>query len=302
MARQPILPRNLEDPTGQQRRVASAYKDIASRMRVIRRGMLRILDQQQYRVVTLNALELNEEQKTYIFQLDDFVLATIDAEIEALIDGIISDGTAQTNWMLAAYVTPAYQNGTALAYSNISVQSTEYALSKPTLESLLLSDPYRRRLGLTQARVFNEMLGLSDTMKADLANTLTRGMALGQNPRKIADDIRARIGVSESRAQKIAQTEIVGAMRTARREEAADAQERLGIRTMLMHLSALKSTSRASHVARHAKLYTIQEVANWYAIVPNMIFCYCTQVEVLVDKNNQPLTPSIIDRAKAMRR
>lgn len=298
----PILPRNSGDVTGQQRRVASAYKDIESRMRAIQRGMLRILDQQRYRVVTLNSLELNETQKTYIFELDDFVLATIDAEIAALIDGLISEGTPQTNWMLAAYVTPAYQNGTALAYSNISVQSTEYALSKPTLESILLSEPYRRRLGLTQARVFNEMLGLSETMKADLANTLTRGMALGQNPRKIAEDIRARVGVNESRAQKIAQTEIVGAMRTARREEAADAQERLGIRTMLMHLSALKATSRDSHVARHAKLFTIQEVANWYAIVPNMIFCYCTQVEILVDEYGNPLTPSIIDRAKAMRR
>lgn len=302
MARQAILPRSSVDPTGQQRRVSAAYKDIASRMRAIQRGMLRIIDQQRYRVVTLNSLELNETQKTYIFELDDFVLATIDAEIAALIDGLISGGTPQTNWMLAAYVTPAYQNGTALAYSNISVQSTEYALSKPTLESILLSEPYRRRLGLTQARVFNEMLGLSETMKADLASTLTRGMALGQNPRKIAEDIRARVGVSESRAQKIAQTEIVSAMRTARREEAADAQERLGIRTMLMHLSALKSTSRESHVARHAKLFTIQEVANWYAIVPNMIFCYCTQVEILVDEDGNPLTPSIIDRAKAMRR
>jgi len=297
----PILPRSIVDPTGQQRRVANAYKDIASRMRLIKRGMLRILDQQQYKVVTLNAVNA-EQLKTYVFELDDFTLANIDAEIALLVDSLISEGTPQTNWMLSAYVTPAYQNGVALAYSNISVQSAEYLATKPTLESVLLSPAYRRRLGLTQSRVFNEMLGLSETMKADLANTLTRGMALGQNPRKIANDIVARVGVNESRAQRIAQTEIVGAMRTARREEAADAQERLGIRTMLMHLSALKSTSRASHVARHAKLYTIQEVANWYAIVPNMINCYCTQVEVLVDEDGAPLTPSIIDRAKAMRR
>lgn len=297
----PILPRSIVDPTGQQRRVANAYKDIASRMRLIKRGMLRILDQQQYKVVTLNAVNA-EQLKTYVFELDDFTLANIDAEIALLVDSLISEGAPQTNWMLSAYVTPAYQNGVALAYSNISVQSAEYLATKPTLESVLLSPAYRRRLGLTQSRVFNEMLGLSETMKADLANTLTRGMALGQNPRKIADDIVARVGVNESRAQRIAQTEIVGAMRTARREEAADAQERLGIRTMLMHLSALKSTSRASHVARHAKLYTIQEVANWYAIVPNPIFCYCTQVEVLVDEDGAPLTPSIIERAKAMRR
>lgn len=297
----PILPRSSVDPTGQQRRVANAYKDIASRMRLIKRGMLRILDQQQYRVVTLNAVNA-EQLKTYVFELDDFILANIDAEIALLVDSLISEGTPQTNWMLSAYVTPAYQNGVALAYSNISVQSAEYLATKPTLESVLLSPAYRRRLGLTQSRVFNEMLDLSEAMKADLANTLTRGMALGQNPRKIADDIVARVGVNESRAQRIAQTEIVGAMRTARREEAADAQERLGIRTMLMHLSALKSTSRASHVARHAKLFTIQEVANWYAIVPNMINCYCTQVEVLVDEDGIPLTPSIIERAKAMRR
>jgi SPP1 gp7 family putative phage head morphogenesis protein len=142
------------------------------------------------------------------------------------------------------------------------------------------------------------MKKIADDMTGDLASTLSRGMASGLNPRKIAENIETRIGVSKFDASRIAQTEVVGAMRTARREEAQQAQTDLGIKTKLMHLSALKSTSRASHIARHGNLYTIQETATWYSIVPNMIFCYCTQVEVLVDDKGEPLSKSIIERAK----
>ena len=123
-------------------------------------------------------------------------------------------------------------------------------------------------------------------------------MAAGQNPRKIAKDIEQRVGVSTSRANRIAQTEIVGAMRTARRAEAQQAQTELGIMSKMMHLSALKPTTRPSHRARHAHLYTIQEVADWYEIVPNMIACFCSQVEILVDEKGNPLSPGIIERAK----
>lgn len=295
MAGSPILP-SAADPTGQQRRVQKAEKDFARRIDAVGKGVLAILKRVPYKVVTLNAV--NAEQKTYIFELDDFTLANMDNEIARLIDTLIDEGTPQSNWMLSGYVTPAYVQGTALAYSNISIQSAEYLMSRPTLDYLLTTSPYRRRLSLLQARSFNEMVRISDSMKGDLASTLSRGLAEGLNPRKIAENIEARIGVIQFDARRIAQTEIVGAMRTARREEAKQAQVELGIRTMLLHLSALKSTSRQSHRDRHAKLFSIQEVANWYAIVPNAIFCYCTQIEVIVNEKGEPLSPGIIERAK----
>ena len=296
MAASPILPRNNADVTGQQRRVKGAINEFARRMRKVRAGMLKILADQRYQVITLNSFGINAT--TYQFLLDDSVLSRIDLEIAYLIDELMDEGTPQTNWFVKGYAEPAYVNGLAMTHANLSVQSASYAASRPTLESVLMSPAYKSRIGLVRARVFSEMKGLSDTMKGDLSATLSRGMAAGQNPRKIAKDIEQRVGVSTSRANRIAQTEIVGAMRTARREEAKQAQIELGIMSKMMHLSALKSTTRESHRARHARLFTIQEVADWYAIVPNPINCYCSQVEVLVDEKGNPLSPGIIERAK----
>lgn len=296
MAGSPVLPSSSTDPTGQQRRVQRAIKDFERRIDAVEKGTMAIFKRTPYKVVTLNAV--NAEQKTYIFELDDFILADMDNQISRLIDSIIDDGTPQTNWFLSAYVTPAYVQGTGMTMANLAIQSEAYAVSRPHLDSLLNSSTYRRRLSLLQARSFNEMKKIADSMKGDLSSTLARGMAEGLNPRKIAENISARIDVSKFDARRIAQTEIVGAMRTARREESKQAQIDLGILTKLLHLSALKSTSRQSHRDRHAKLFTIQEVATWYSIVPNAIFCYCTQIEVIVNEKGEPLYPAIIERAR----
>jgi SPP1 gp7 family putative phage head morphogenesis protein len=127
-------------------------------------------------------------------------------------------------------------------------------------------------------------------------------MGLGQNPRVIAKSIRERIGVSQSRAATIARTEIPNALRQARMDETLSAQESLGIQTKEMHLSALSPTTRPDHAARHARLFSIQEQKEWWARDANSINCKCSTVSVLVGDDGEPLTPSIIERAKKMRR
>lgn len=302
MARQPILPSSIADPTGQDPRERRAMADFKSRLLNIQRGTLRILDSIPYQIVTINAAELGINERVYRFELDENILARINQELELLISAVLLEGGERSLWFMQAYVQPAYQQGTAQSVANLTVQSAEYALARPTLESVILSDPYRRRIGLVRARVFEEMRGLTDYMRGDLGATLARGMAAGQNPRVIAKDIRARIGVSQSRADRIARTEIPNALRQARMDETQDAQERLGIRTLEMHLSALSPSTRPEHAARHAKLFSVQEQKEWWARDANSINCKCSTVSVLVDEDGTPLTPSVIDRAKAMRR
>lgn len=297
MARQPILPSSAADPTGQDRRERAAINDFASRMSVIQRGMLRILDKQEYTVVTINSAQMQANETVYRFRLDETILANINAEIALLIDTILLEGGMENLWFLAAYVEPAYRQGTAQSWTNLSVQSELYAASKPTLESILLSEPYRRRIGLLKAREFEEMRGLSSRMKTDLGNTLTRGMVAGENPRKIAKDIEARIGVSKSRANLIARTEITNALRQARMAEADDASENLGITSKQMHISAFSPTTRIEHAKRHGKLFTTQEQRAWWSLSKNVCNCKCSTIEVLVDEKGEPLTPSIIERA-----
>jgi len=297
MAGSPILPRSSTDPSGQDVRERRFMKDFDRRVNAIGKEVLRILGEQNYTVVTLNALQNNAT--TYQFELDQAILAGISSEIERIINLIILEGGEQELWSMRAYVEPAYVQGTAMTAANLTVQSELYALSKPSLDAILFSPPYRKRISLLAAREFELMQGFAGTLKSDLAQTLTRGMIAGQSPRVIAKDIQARTGVNKSRAERIARTEVTNAFRQARMDEAQDAQTSLGIKTNIMHLSALSPTTRPDHRARHAKLYTIQEERTWYATTPGApINCRCGMTEVLVNDKGEPLSPAIIERAK----
>jgi len=109
---------------------------------------------------------------------------------------------------------------------------------------------------------------------------LSTGIENGQNPIEVARTIRDRFDVSRSRAERIARTEITGALRRARWDEAEDARISIGIRTLEMHLSALSPTTRASHAARHSRLFTVQEVREWYTQDGNSINCYLPNTKV----------------------
>lgn len=297
MAGSPILPRSLADATGQDSRERKFMKDFDRRVNAIGKEVLRILGEQNYTVVTLNALEINAS--TYQFALDQAILSGISSEIERICNLILLEGGEQELWSMRAYVEPSYVQGTSMAAANLTVQSELYALSKPSLDAILFSPVYRKRIGLLRAREFELMQGFSQQMKSDLAQTLTRGMIAGQNPRLIAKDIQARTGVNRSRAERIARTEVTNSFRQARMDEAQAAQVDLGINTRLMHISALSPSTRPSHRARHSHIYSIQEERDWWAIVPNMISCKCSTVEILVNEKGEPLSPALVARAKA---
>lgn len=296
MAGSPILPRNLSDATGQDARERRFMKDFDRRVNAIGKEVIRILNEQHYTVVTLNALEINAS--TYQFQLDQAILSGINSEIERICNLILLEGGEAELWSMRAYVEPSYIQGTAATAANLTVQSELYALTKPTLDAILFSPPYRKRISLLAAREFELMQGFSQQMKSDLAQTLTRGMIAGQNPRVIAKDIQERTGVNRSRAERIARTEVTSAFRQARMDEAQAAQTDLGINSRLMHISALSPTTRPSHRARHAKIYTIQEERDWWAITPNSINCRCATVEILTDDKGNPLSPALVERAR----
>src|SRR5690606_3427336 len=145
------------------------------------------------------------------------------------------EGGLQNLWFLQ-YVQRSLETGTAAAWTNIGVQSSAYKVSRPTLQSVFMSEPYQRRLGLVRAREFEEMKGLTATLKQQLAGTLTRGLAQGIGQLEIARNITAQTGIEARRAVRIARTEIPTALRTARLDETNDAVQRLEIKMMVMHL------------------------------------------------------------------
>lgn len=89
------------------------------------------------------------------------------------------------------------------------------------------------------------------------------------------------------------------AKRMRKLEESEQASSQFGLRHLYMHLSALSSDTRKTHAQRHGKLYTADEVREFWADPANVEGCNCTIVLVMLNDEGKPVVPSIIERAKA---
>lgn len=291
MARSPILPRNIEDPTGVDRLERGAINKFEDKLKEIGREYPKLLDQIPSQPVV---------NKKYTYQLDRYVLESALSQGNNLIQSILMEGGFDLLWFYELYAEISYQRGTAQEFANLSNQSEAYKAGQRSVSNIIRSDAYIRRIALIHSRVFEEMQGFTASIQADMSRILTEGIARGLNPSEIARNLSNQTGLEQWRANRIARTEIINALRRARWDESEDAQDRYGLRTMQMHISALSATTRGTHAARHAKLYAIDEVREWYSEASNAINCKCVQVATLVDGDGNPLVPTIQDRAEKM--
>ncbi|HCT6474346.1 TPA: phage head morphogenesis protein [Klebsiella pneumoniae] len=284
----PILPRNYQDPTGADALERRAMKDFARRMNKIGKAYKSALDK------IPSSLAVNAR---YEYQLNPTLLSIILNDASYLVDQVLLDGGDYDLWFYE-YVDLAAEKGTGQAYANLSQQSPVYAAGRESLSAILISEPYQRRMALVNARMFEEMKGLSAEVKRDMARVLTEGIGRGLNPREVSRNLTEQIGIEKRRANRIARTEITTALRRAKWEEDQEASELYGLKTKLLHISALSPTTRHTHAARHAHLYTNEEVRDWYAKDANSINCKCTQQSVLVDEEGKPIYPDTITKLK----
>ena len=130
-------------------------------------------------------------------------------------------------------------------------------------------------------------------MQADLAQTIAQAIGNGDNPRVAKAAIMERLGVSESRARLYAQSDITMTLRDAKMGELEDAEEALGIQIKLLWVSALLPTTRRSHGVRHSRLYSPDEVREFYSKDGNKFNCHCSIVETLIEDGLPQLTKKL---------
>lgn len=284
-----ILPSNKKDPTGADSLERKAMKDFTRRMKKVGKAYLSALERFPA-TLAVNA--------RYEYQLDPLLLTMILNDASMLADAVLLEGDQSNLWFTQEYIEPAVVRGTGQSYANLVQQSAVYAASNESLQTVLLSAPYQKRMSLTYAREFEEMKGFSADTKRNMARVLTDGIGRGLNPIEVARNLRSQVGIETRRANTIARTEITGALRRARWDEAKEARDGFGLKTMMLHFSALSPTTRQTHAMRHGHLYTIEEVQEWYSIGANSINCKCTQVEVLVNEKGEPLNPGLIEASR----
>lgn len=312
----PIVPRNKADPTQSSRQVSRMFNDIEDRYLNIKRRLkdlfdLRLTGRQRETNGDRSWMMCNNEGSepslyrvnagTYIYDMTAAQLADLLQVVQSILDDELLEGGSQNIWAMD-YVTAEYERGTLGAFTNLSVQSPVYA-SQTTLQQLLSSAAYQNQIASAYVSTYSDWKGISDTARADLANVIADSIGRGINPRETAGIISRRLDVSMSKAKAIAQTEQVGALRQAQWNETDWAADRLGLNTGLLHLSALKPTTRQTHAFWHGKVRTTQEVRDWYAVDGNEYHCYCGQIPVLLNDDgsifNQGLAEKLAKERKA---
>lgn len=288
----PILPQDKQDPTGVDRLERGAIRQMEIRIRRSVRDYIKVFESIPVEPVM---------NKKYLFRLDQILLEDLMAQANAAVDDVILEGGMAELWFTVDYVAKAHETGTIREYFNLAAQSPAYKAANPSSLSVLRSEPYLRRLALLRAREFEEISKLSADIKADLGRILADGLGSGKNPLEVARNMRGVIPIEEFRARRIARTEITTALRRARWDEHEEAREEYGLNSMLLFMSALSPTTRPSHAARHGKLYTPDEMREWYSQDANSINCKCSQTSVLVDREGNPLNPRILDRMKEIK-
>lgn len=283
-ANNPIVPRSITNPVGGADRVRRVVNTLNESLSGVQDWLINRFEQIPVERFLVNSLYVNQYRYEYQISV---------VQLEMLVNDLLVELGLMPNDYVVREVVGAYEQGTGLAVENLANISEDYTR---TVTQVLMSDPWQRRAALVGSRVFEEMKGFEGDTGRDLARVLRQAVQDGLNPRDVVGTIKERFGVAESRAKRIATTEISGALRRARWDEAQDAETRLGIRVRLMWVSALRPTTRLWHASRHGLIYTVQEVREFYAVNANSIACYCSQIETLVDKDGKPVVTRAQDR------
>lgn len=284
----PRLPTSIIDPVGADRRVGSAWKQIDAKYKELRKRVLDLFD-------TIPAAQVNADGYGYQYDFSAQRAASISDEIQRILDEVLLDGADYNRLWVGIDVTGAYESATRLAQGNLASMSADYAAQR-TINDILFSEPYMRRLGIAYSSTYSDWKGLSDQGRSQLASVITEGIATGKNPSGVTEDIVKRLDVSKSYAKQLAQTEITGVLRQARRDEAGEANALLGLNVGLLWSSALIPTTRLTHGSLHGKTKTPEWVADFYSKDGNRYNCRCAQTEVLIVDGQPQMTQRAIER------
>jgi SPP1 gp7 family putative phage head morphogenesis protein len=132
--------------------------------------------------------------------------------------------SAEDQWF-QQYVEEGYRRGASRAFDDTRPAVKKWLQSEEANKKLDFYDGTRadflrssfarpvsvEKVKLLAGRSFTDLKGISDQMSAKLTRGLTDGLVQGKNSKQIYKDLAKDVGISESRARAIAQTELTRA-------------------------------------------------------------------------------------------
>ena len=285
-----ILPRNKNAPAGS-KTVRSAfvvlndkYKDMSQQIKALLLAIPTTPVPATNQFIFINGDEptLYAVNADVSYDIGSSSYKRLLAEVEAIIDSILMSG-GKRNLFFYEFLEAESKRGTKDAFNNLAAQSTLYT-EKASLMKVLTSKPFITSLSIAESASWTSWKGLAEKAKGEIANILKDSIIRGVSTRDASRLIQKRLDVSRSDARRIAQTSLLGTYREANRKENERADDQYGIRTEMLWTSALIPTTRPWHASRHGKVYTREEVEEFYSRDGNRYNCYCAQTAVLIQE------------------
>jgi len=278
---------------GGSRQVAASVGAYKRRLADFRATLFGMLDEMHAEVVEVPSAstEIQVNAVRYMYQVDP---ARLTETVRTLFENLVGAHVAGD---FATQAQASYQAGAATADRSLRTLLDDTR----DLTRLLRESPFLQRVAFVKARVFEEMKGFTSDTASRLGAVLMEGLADGRSIAHIKSVLAKEFGVSVGRARTIARTEVIGALRRGRIEQAQSTAEELGVEIGMMWFSALSSTTRVTHAERHGKVFTPAEVKQFYTEGGNAINCKCSQVEVIM-KDGKPLQQKLVGREDERRR
>ena len=173
---QPTLPKNTKNPLNNTSQLRKAKKDIKSRYARVIKEIKQYFKQTPYVKRDIVTGRVVNQQFSYDYNLSPELLNSLNLEIDRIIDKWLLEGAPSGFWF-NNYVDIQYESGTTDAWADLSSISTEYNASRTTIENILFSAPYMRRIGLLHASTLEDWKGLTNDAKEDLRKVLRESMA-----------------------------------------------------------------------------------------------------------------------------
>lgn len=288
------------DPSGQRDNRSRAYKLLAKRLKIAKReilSLLRAIPRSIKIVVNL------KPETVYDYDIPPEQLETFDSQIRQIINKMLETqgDTVPNNWFFKPEVEQPVRQGTlettneynrliALAILAGMLGRGGMQLQRISPEVITSSQPYLSALRSVYVENFQVIKTLSDRIAGQVIQVVNDGIRTGLSPTQIAEQISNRFNVGDASANRIAQTEVNKAYNNAKMRATKTAGGITGLKSYVMHISALLPTTRSWHAARHMKIYTVEEQNTWWDEGSNRINCYCTVQPVIKQRNGEYIT------------
>ncbi len=296
----------MADPTGQQVRRNRARRLAISRLNRAK-SQIRTLIMGLNPVITADVVISNQSHDYQLtdFQQEQLILAA-NQSIESALE--VSGDSPSDDWLYSDQVEGAYRQSTLEEVrdfnSNVAaaiVAGTALTLlqSEPIqTENIILSQQYREELRKARIASFAAVKGVSSKASAQVSNRISAGIRARVSRTQIISDVSDRFDVAKSDIRRVIDTEINTAFNNAKLEATRQISNLTGLRSAVVHISALSTTTRPNHASRHGIAYTVEQQLSWWDGNANRINCKCSVRSVLIDDSGDIINKDVQEQFK----